>query len=269
MQLKEILKYKKETLAKEIKALEEFEKKVPEGKIVARKRDGKFYYGKRLPKEEQIKKGPNFVERYLKPNAEETMLLAKGEYGKHRLKDAYKELAIVNEYLEMLNCEPNAEKFLRTHEGIRFLIEPKLIIEEEELKKWQEMDYKRSEYKPEKLIYPTVIPSLQVRSKSEADIISRLVHFNVPFHYEEEIQTPNGKRVPDFKCKAISTHKIWYWEHFGGMNSFKYAEKNIDKLKDLYSAGIVQWKNLIITTETVDNPLDINWVDEIIKYYLL
>ena len=139
-----------------------------------------------------------------------------------------------------------------------------------ELEKWRTQDYYKNPYRPEGLIVPTVIPGFKVRSKSEADIIARLVHFGVPFHYEEGFEVGGKWRFPDITCKAISSpYKEFYWEHLGGLSSFKYFDENIKKLKEFYSCGIIPWKNLIITTETDEEPLDINWVDEIIKYYLL
>ena len=69
--------------------------------------------------------------------------------------------------------------------------------------------------------------------------------------------------------KSLADGNDWYWKHLGAMDNYKYRNDNYLRLKDLNDIGIIQWKNIIITTETEDNPLDVRWVDEIIKYYLL
>ena len=87
--------------------------------------------------------------------------------------------------MKIIENEPAAEHFLDTHPGIKELVVPNLKNPNEEIEKWRTQDYYKNPYRPEGLKVPTIIPDLKVRSKSEADIISRLVHFGVPFHYEE------------------------------------------------------------------------------------
>lgn len=292
MNLSKQLKLKQTELSKEVNALEKFLKKVPEGKLVVRKAKEKFYYSKKIylgnDKSNSInaehinsssaniisndKKNnkTQFEEIYLPKDGKETLMLAQGEYAARRLKDAQAELSAVNRYLNILEHEPNAEQYLKTHPGIRELVAPSLKNKNKELEEWRTMDFYSNPYKPETINVPTVIPGFKVRSKSEADILARLVHFGIPFHYEEGIQTTSGWKFPDFCVRAIvAPYKIYYWEHLGIMDSIKYFSDNLNKLNDLYLCGIVPWKNLIITTETASEPLDINWVDEIINYYLL
>ncbi len=276
MNLKTHLLTKHSELLSEINALEKFIKKLPVGNLTVRQRNGNYYYTKKIynnlseqEKKNKIKRR-SYNEIYLSKDSKEALTLAQGEYAKKRIKDAKHELNAVNQYLKILEDEPNAEHFLNTHPGIKELIVPSLKSSNAELEKWRTRDYYKNPYRPEGLKVPTVIPELKVRSKSEAEIISRLVHFKVPFHYEEGFLVGGKWRFPDITCKAISSpYKKYYWEHLGGLSSFKYFDENINKLKEFYSCGLIPWKNLIITTETDDEPLDINWVDEIIKYYLL
>lgn len=276
MNLKNHLLTKQSDLTMEINALEKFIKKLPSGKLAIRQRDGNYYYSKKIYSDlpEQICKGKSnrrsYKEVYLPKDSKEAITLAQGEYATWRLKDAKQELNVVNQYLKIIEKEPEAKHFLETHPGIKDLVEPSLKNPNEELEKWRVQDYYKNPYRPEGLKVPTVIPDLKVRSKSEADIISRLVHFGVPFHYEEGFCVGGMWRFPDITCKALSSpYKKFHWEHLGGLSSFKYFDENMKKLKEFYSCGLIPWKNLIITTETDDEPLDINWVDEIINYYLL
>ncbi len=275
MRIIDHLLIKRRELNKEIIALEKFIKKLPQGSLNIRQRNGSFYYSKRVYKDlvtsnKTKSNRRSYKEIYLPKDARETLLLAQGEYAKKRINDAKHELNVVNQYLKILEDEPDAEHFLNTHPGIKELIVPSLKNSNEELEKWRTGDYYKNPYRPEGLKVPTVIPELKVRSKSEADIIARLVHFGVPFHYEEGFLVGGKWRFPDITCKAISNpYRKYYWEHLGGLSNFKYFDENVNKLKEFYSCGLIPWKNMIITTETDDEPLDINWVDEIIKYYLL
>ncbi len=293
MNLLNQLKTRQNELLKIISSLEQFIATVPEGKLIARKVYGNYYYSKKVysdvennssntcvtnEKNKGAKKDSGkkqcmhrpFNEIYLPKKSEETLLLAKGEYAVRCLKDARNELVIVNRYIDVLEKGTSAEKFLQAHPGFNELVAPSLKNTNDALEKWRTEDYYQNPYHPEMLKYPTVIPEIKVRSKSEADILSRLVHFHVPFHYEEGFNTGKGWKFPDFSVRAIvPPYEKFYWEHMGGMDSFKYFNENMKKLNELFLCGLVPWKNLIITTETADEPLDINWVDEIIKYYLL
>ena len=144
---------------------------------------------------------------------------------------------------------------------------------------WKNIPYKRSQTNPEWLKYPTIIKGLQVRSKAEADIIGRFEHFGAAYHYEEYFDIPehllnlyrrNSFDIhPDFKCKNMRTGKVYWWEHQGQWDNPKYVADLPAREELLFKAGLVPWKNLIITTETQELPLDLQWVDEIIRFYLL
>ncbi|MBO7392365.1 MAG: hypothetical protein J6U77_07685, partial [Verrucomicrobia bacterium] len=73
----------------------------------------------------------------------------------------------------------------------------------------------------------------------------------------------------DFKCKNMRTGKVFWWEHQGKWDDPGYVSGLPAREELLYKAGLVPWKNLIITTETQDLPLDLQWVDEIIRFFLL
>ena len=62
---------------------------------------------------------------------------------------------------------------------------------------------------------------------------------------------------------------MFYLEHLGALDKQGYIEEWNKRQFQLAKAGIIPWKNLLITTETRDQPLDINWVDDLIKFYLM
>ena len=158
--------------------------------------------------------------------------------------------------------------------SIANLIARKKILEEVSLNDHELLDWKNAEYNksmkyPEKLIYTTVVPTLKVRSKSEADIVSRMEYYGVPYHYEELVLINNAYYAMDFTCRNIRTKQTWYWDHRGMMDNPDYIRKVISCENAYLSEGIIQGINLIVTTETKDNPLDLQWVDELIQFYLL
>ena len=97
----------------------------------------------------------------------------------------------------------------------------------------------------------------------------RLVHFGVPFRYEELVYSNGIYYHPDFSCLNVRTLEKIYIEHQGGWDMDSYVDRLHNREMDLKQAGIIPWKNLLITTETKDQSLDINWVDVLIQYYLL
>ncbi len=273
MQFKEHFLFRKQQLEKEISALEKFLAHTSTSPLIVRKRNNRYYYSTVNKLFEGLDMQGNEVfskhERYLRKESMELEALAKRDYSIRRLEDAKKELKLINNYLKIMENESTAEKYLRNHEGVAHIINPLLKPVDSSVKEWLEKPYPTNTFNPEGLIYPTVLPILKTRSKAESDIVGRLVHYEIPFHYEEGILV-NGKMFfPDFTCMSLSNHKIFYWEHFGSMDNIKYAQTSLSKLPELYQAGLTMWQNLIVTTETSSFPLDINFVDFLIEYFLL
>lgn len=235
----------------------------PEGRLVSRARPDHRYrysvYSKTKKKEVYI---PMKEERRAKQ-------LAISEYANNRLTDLQQEKKLLDDYISLCQKETHAGKYLRNHPGAAQLIIPALRKQEDYLKQWAEADYIRSTDHPENLIYPTVVPDLKVRSKAEADWISRLVHFGVPFRYEELNLIDNIAYHPDFTCLNVVTLKKIYIEHQGGWDQERYVSRLHNREEDYLKMGVIPWQNLLITTETKDSPLDIQWVDELIQYFLL
>ena len=136
-------------------------------------------------------------------------------------------------------------------------------------KEWSMQPYRRNEKYPEGLKYSTIIPDLKVRSKAEADLVSRYCHFNIPFRYEE-VNIINGEALAiDFTLLNIVSGRKLYWDHRGLSDDPGYLKK-VHHCEKLYlEAGIIPWVNMIVTTETKDAPLDLQWVDTLIEFFLL
>ncbi len=266
--------------------IEEIDEKYGEkSSLIARKNGrGGYEYSKKIITADGSKK-----EVYLPVSAKKEIEdLAYKNYAKRRLIDAKKEKHFVQDELELRQSESHVSMYLRSHPGVAQLLQNKNILQfnesltEEETERrlqailWNKMAYPKSTENSRNLTIPTGVPNLYVRSKSEALIVGRFEYFGVAYHYEElyvsdkNVWLPAGISFhPDFKCINIRSGKVFWWEHQGQWDNPEYTRNLAKREAYLYSMGLVPWKNLIITTETADEPLDLDWVDWIIKYYLL
>ena len=108
---------------------------------------------------------------------------------------------------------------------------------------------------------------LLVRSKSEAFIASELYAAGIPFRYECLLILNNGNALyPDFTILNPYTKEIVIWEHFGMMEDEEYSKLAMIKTKDYISNGFIPDRNLILTYETKNAPLDFGLVKKKVKY---
>ena len=183
-------------------------------------------------------------------------------------KDISNRIEVIDALLNNFQTPYSSEELLYNNPWLAQLLKERQS-EDERLLQWKEKAYERNwEYK-ENLIYSTIVPDLKVRSKSESLIVSRLEYYSIPYHYDEVLNL-NGTRVSiDFRCLNVRTEKVWYWDHRGMMDNPDYVRKTLYCEKTFFNAGIFQGINLIVTSETKKNPLDILLVDEMIRIFLL
>lgn len=133
---------------------------------------------------------------------------------------------------------------------------------------WANLDYDKSTKHPENLKFKSLSGQM-VRSKSEAMIADTLLHYNIPYHYEEILTLDFGEVVPDFTILNPIDSSIVYWEHFGMFDDPDYVSKTILKIQSYIRNGIIPGKNLIMSFETLQHPFDSNMASEIIEKSLL
>ena len=133
---------------------------------------------------------------------------------------------------------------------------------------WMQETYDRNSKNPENLIYKAV-NGISVRSKSEA-IIAMLLYTNkIPFRYECALNLGDIKFYPDFTILHPKTEQLYYWEHFGLMDSPGYCQNAFSK-QQLYAAhGILPSVHLLTTYENQAYPLNTELVEKMIYYYFL
>ena len=111
-----------------------------------------------------------------------------------------------------------------------------------------------------------------VKSKSEVIIADRLKAAGVPYVYEYKTVMDDEwdyMNYPDFFVLNKRTGEEYFWEHFGMMDDEKYCLNSQLKLEQYSKRGLVPGKNLILSFEGSRRPLSTEYVDFLIKSYLL
>lgn len=84
-----------------------------------------------------------------------------------------------------------------------------------------------------------------------------------------QVITINGyDLVPDFALLSIR-NEIFYWEHCGLTGNKEYMRHHKWKLEQYETAGIVPWKNLIITYDDEQGNIDLRIIESEIRNKLL
>lgn len=133
---------------------------------------------------------------------------------------------------------------------------------------WLQENYDRSSRNPENLIYKTV-NGILVRSKSEALTAMLLYTNKIPFRYECALTLGDIKFYPDFTILHPKTDRIFYWEHFGLMDSPGYRQNIFSKQQVYATHGILPTIQLLTTYESQMHPLNTELVEKMIQYYFL
>lgn len=191
--------------------------------------------------------------------------LAQKSYNKDFIKKASIELAFMERVLRYLP-EGNAEGvFQKLPPRRQNIVEPYILSDETYKKRWEEMEYSTNPYNIEDKKYATRKGDM-VRSKSEKMIADMLYELHIPYHYEQELRLGSRYSVyPDFTLLDISTRKEVYWEHLGLLDDHDYLCKNLRKLDEYRRHGIYSRKNLIITYETADVPIDTEGIRKMLE----
>ena len=92
----------------------------------------------------------------------------------------------------------------------------------------------------------------------------------VPYHYEFPVTVRSGLVLyPDFFCLNKRTRQEVYWEHCGMMDDPEYTSGLVKRLSLYSQKNIIPGKNLILTMETAELPLNTKEVEKVIAAFLL
>lgn len=197
--------------------------------------------------------------------AYKTLLLA-------RQKDLLLEMSAIDSILPSLNKPSQVELILRNKPVIASLVkmrtgdsDPSLA---HELEVWNKEPHQPNPRYAEHLTVQSV-NGYFVRSKSEAMIDMLLTTYGIPFRYEGSICINGVTYHPDFTIRHPETGDYYLWEHFGMIDDEGYCRRNLPKIPLYANLGFIPGRNMILTFETGDQPLNMQYVEDLIKYYFL
>ena len=80
----------------------------------------------------------------------------------------------------------------------------------------------------------------------------------------------NGMTIyPDFVIRRKRDGKIFIWEHFGLISNDEYRQKMYRRLEELHEAGFNLWENLLISFDSMEGSIDVDFAEKIINLYLM
>jgi len=207
--------------------------------------------------------------RYLKK--EERALagdLAQKHYDE-RLKDEITRRLAVLKKVNDLFIHPLEEVYRNLSEPRQQLVHPFVLSEEEYISLfYQNTPGNRNRMEMLKA-YETDRGEI-VRSKSEKIIADKLNYYDIPYVYEAELRMKNGGVIyPDFTILDTHYRKVYYWEHFGMMDSESYSVKTMLKIQEYEKLDIWPGERLLFTMETGEHPLNTKTMDRMIAHFFV
>ena len=149
-------------------------------------------------------------------------------------------------------------------------VKPLQVSVKQKIIQWEAEVYEKNTKYSENLKFETDQGEL-VRSKSEV-IIANLLYQNqnhILYKNERPLEkTIEGRSkivYPDFTILSKRTGKIIYWEHAGRMDDPYYVNDFVKKMNTYVTNGLLPGKDVILTYETQNNPLEISAVKRMIK----
>ena len=248
-----------------LKQIDKFIENTPQGSLKWQNKSGKTYYYHQYMKEGK------WVRKYIKMRE---LSLAKELAQKHYYKVIR---TILKRYLYELKrflkkCPLNELEEVYDNLCIerKNLVVPVQMSVKEKIRQWQAEVYEKNLIYPENLRYETAQGDM-VRSKSEV-IIADILYRNrkdILYKYERPLEVIEGGRqkiiYPDFTIINKHTGKILYWEHAGRMDDSYYANDFIKKINTYISNNLLLGRDVIVTYETLNTPLDIKVVKHLVQ----
>ena len=254
-------------LKKTVNMIDKFLEDAPKGCLKYQIKAGKAYYYQKYKNEEENSYVVHYIER---KDEKLAMKLAQKGYFLMIKPLLEKEIKALEQFLESYNTRDVEEVYDGLAEERKKLVTPVRMSKKELINKWESEKFELYKGYEENLKYETEGGEI-VRSKSEV-IIANLLYSKrnvLRYKYESPLDVRKNGRLftihPDFTIMNINTGKVVYWEHAGCMDNVEYVNDFIYKVNTYISNNIIPGKNLIITYETLDSPLNINTIKILIS----
>ena len=253
-------------LKKMLREIESFQMLEPEGCLKWQKRGDNIYYFQQYMNQEKMV----WDRKYIKKNNMALVKdLAQKQYYSSIKPIIEKELEQLTGFLSQYQPEKMKLIFDELGNERKELIVP-LHDAKKKIYDWLNEDYETYMGHPETLKHPTKQGEM-VRSKSEVIIANTLYDFreDILYKYERPLDIRIGDRIvtihPDFTVINIHTGKIKYWEHAGLLDTSQYADDITKRLNNYVNNGWLIGRDVIVTTETAENPINSNVITKIVE----
>lgn len=212
-------------------------------------------------------KGPGTYLR--KKDLNRAKKIAQRDYDRTLEKEVAERINKLEKILELCQMEELTKIYDDLPMARKQLVEPRILTDDEYAKKWEGAEYKGKTVDENATKLYTEKGHI-VRSKSEKIIADKLYSMKIPYRYEEPLNLKGfGVVYPDFKVLNKRERREIYWEHFGRMDDPDYSEKAVRKINTYIKNGFYPGKNLILTFETSECPLDVKVIENIIRSFLV
>lgn len=191
--------------------------------------------------------------------------LVRKKYELMLLEELQDEEKILERYEKLLEKKKSEEMLEPTSIFQKYLINS-YQSKSEKIKSWIEKPKIQNNYHTESLQHGNKRGEL-FRSKAENMIAIQLKIKGIPYRYENQITINGNTYIPDFTIINPKTDKLVIWEHLGKIQNVDYVRKNLKKMGDYVSAGWIPGINLILTSETLENPLTDTMIEKTIDMY--
>ena len=230
------------------------------GYVSRSKRDGNFYFYQNLHKDGKL------IRKYIK-NEDKNLIvnLTQKQYSKKISPKLYRRYYLINELIKNLEQDSDYNKLVDYKKD---LIDPVLPNYDKIVQKWYKTDYKKLDFNNESKHYLTN-KGEKVRSKSEKILADLFSSKGILYKYEAPLQINNFTIYPDFTFISPYNMEEIYWEHFGMIANENYAASMIKKLSLYEKNDIRLGDNLIISMESANSGLDLEWIESNIDFYLI
>lgn len=192
--------------------------------------------------------------------------LAQKDYDLEVIDAIDKEINVIESFIDNYPSVKAEDVFLKMNARRKKIVNPAIEPIDVFLYNWENEEYSGLPFdEKDKEIYTD--RGDRVRSKSELIIANMLYKEKIPYKYEHPLYLAGfGEVHPDFTILDLESRKEIIWEHFGLMEQDIYSIGAVKKVISYESNGYQLGKELIVTMETMDKPLDNRLVKSKIKY---
>ena len=231
-----------------------------EGYITINKKNDNIYFYHNYYKDEKL------IREYIK-HQEINLIknLTQKQYSKRIASKLIKRYNLLDKLINSFN---DFDEYEKLPDYKKDLIDPVLPNYDKIVQEWYKTDYKKLDFNNENKHYLTN-KGEKVRSKSEKILADLFSSKGILYKYEAPLQINNFTIYPDFTFISPYNMEEIYWEHFGMIANENYAASMIKKLSLYEKNGIKLGDNLIISMESANSGLDLEWIESNIDFYLI